>query len=455
MAFANRRPELLVTSTQRILKVNECDNYMIVADTTDNAVELVLPSNLTNKESGLEMVIFFTGGNTLTITGTIDGKTEITPGQNGFIELRYVHRLSAWYAKGINGADASSQSRTLYCNPNVSGLGDGSKDSPYKYAQSAIAWVEASGSPSGSNPWLIDMAAGTYVENLLVRLDGVNLEGRGRDLTVVAPATGVALLVGNVTTDSFATFNSTTLSGDLDPITRWTAFVRDTALDTGNYPSKNKISGLHFNNTDVSGTAYPVMVAFKGTIVSDQANNLQFTHCYANQGMFLRAANMVRLHDVKLENDLYTRSLANGEARDVVVGGRFIADHLSADTDIPQFISILQWGMRGHNLHVTKSAIIQNDAKVKSGIFNGFCRFSSAVAVETGAELELNCAQIQSLTVGTDAKVNFFNVWCEGAVTMHNTAAASTWAGGLIGGALTDGGAKLTTTNVTRTGGFI
>lgn len=131
-------------------------------------------------------------------------------GTHCFVLANVETPLTASITSGMSGA-AVGVTRNfyvdMYSNPSLPR--DGSQAAPFLTITAALAAAATlSPAPSGANPVVISIGRGIYNENVVVRDDGIFLNGEIRDAVCITVSSGTALTVTNATTASLVAYNA-------------------------------------------------------------------------------------------------------------------------------------------------------------------------------------------------------------------------------------------------------
>ncbi len=185
---------------------------------------------------------------------------------------------------------ANAVGRTLYVSASRgNSAGNGSVMSPFDTVQAAIDYAEANLSPVYSDPVLVYVDAGIYDENLVIKKDGVHIQGMGGQGVVnVRASSGPSLVVTNATAASLVTFLAS--GGHADPMTHYGDLVADSY-----HPWDNQLRDISFGTP--AGSGYDVMFLGVGDGTSFMGNEDNSMRVTVWADLFARCANSLALQD--------------------------------------------------------------------------------------------------------------------------------------------------------------
>jgi len=321
---------------------------------------------------------------------------------------------------------------------------DGTLDKPFLTIVEAVNFAETYATTA--NPVTIQIDAGVYAENVVVRKTGVNLNGVNKTNTRIIPVAGVPLIITNATAVSLTTF--LTAGGQADPATHYALLVADPL----SIPNNNNISNITLGAGAIHRNDLMILGAGAGCTMG-ATYRIIFKDVDIACDSYLRNFNMMRLDNSRFNSEWGTNGSlwVNVSFVDFAYGnfGNTFNIIWNVGLDIPSF------GMCfGINFFYITTSSITIGGAVNFGDFAGGGTQYTCQQLEILNELVINdtanvclsgCTIHKTITIAGGARLRMRNCHVQGAQTYTNAApnTACLMDGGRYMGAITDVGGRL------------
>ena len=319
-------------------------------------------------------------------------------------------------------------SRTLWVSKSRGTTeGSGAVVSPFLTVQAAIDYAETNLTPVYNDPVLILIEAEIYDENLVIKKDGLHLQGfGGQGVTNIRASSGASLIVTNATTVSLATFLAS--GGHADPMTHYGDLVADSY-----HPWDNQLRDISFGTP--AGSGYDVMFLGVGNGTSFMGNEDNAMRVTTWADFFARCANYVALQDdTWIAGTVRAHNVAGVWANRSQLGGY----HGSYDVANDQPSDSGNYGLSG------AASLLYGNLKLEGTARAGFDRLD-ALQLSGNADLDnTSSLRMEGGLVGGNinaeggASFRGRGVHIQGSLTFASGAGTAQLDGGKYMGALTD-----------------
>ena len=317
---------------------------------------------------------------------------------------------------------------------------NGSRAKPFKTIQTAISHAEANMTPSFSNPVVIRIMPGIYVESLTIKKSGVHLQGLGgQGACRVQTASGVntrpTLTITNATTASLTTFYNN--DGRNDPMGQYGNLIADVVS-----PLDNQFRDIMFGDPSL-GTVYDILIIGVGnstTFLNSEANFMRVTCAHS---IFVRTANYIKWQYSFCGNSVRMHNVAKFIGNSCQVGSNF---ELSYNVANQEPSDAGNFGLNGSCIDI--KGVLRTSDSARTGydhLVN--IQVGALLSIENTSSCYINNGYVSgNVSVSGDADFRFRNIHVQGNMTLINAGGldACQFDGGKIVGTISDTGARLT-----------